>query len=39
MTRYLMSLEEAVELVIHAFKYAETGDIMVQKPQLQPLVT
>ncbi|OEK14816.1 nucleoside-diphosphate sugar epimerase/dehydratase [Staphylococcus saprophyticus] len=31
MTRYLMSLEEAVELVIHAFKYAETGDIMVQK--------
>ncbi|MGW7834699.1 nucleoside-diphosphate sugar epimerase/dehydratase [Staphylococcus equorum] len=31
MTRYLMSLEEAVELVIHAFKHAETGDIMVQK--------
>ncbi|KYH13854.1 nucleoside-diphosphate sugar epimerase/dehydratase [Staphylococcus kloosii] len=31
MTRYLMSLEEAVELVIHAFKYARTGDIMVQK--------
>lgn len=31
MTRYLMSLEEAVELVIHAFEYAETGDIMVQK--------
>lgn len=31
MTRYLMSLEEAVELVIYAFKYAETGDIMVQK--------
>lgn len=31
MTRYLMGLEEAVELVIHAFKYAETGDIMVQK--------
>lgn len=31
MTRFLMSLEEAVELVIFAFKYAETGDIMVQK--------
>lgn len=31
MTRYLMSLEEAVELVIYAFKHAETGDIMVQK--------
>ncbi|MDT0693605.1 nucleoside-diphosphate sugar epimerase/dehydratase [Staphylococcus chromogenes] len=31
MTRFLMSLEEAVELVIHAFKYAHTGDIMVQK--------
>lgn len=31
MTRYLMSLEEAVELVIHAFKHAENGDIMVQK--------
>lgn len=31
MTRYLMNLEEAVDLVIHAFKYANTGDIMVQK--------
>lgn len=31
MTRFLMTLEEAVELVIHAFKYAETGDIMVRK--------
>lgn len=31
MTRYIMSLEEAVELVIFAFKNAETGDIMVQK--------
>lgn len=31
MTRFLMSLEEAVELVIHAFKHAHTGDIMVQK--------
>jgi UDP-N-acetylglucosamine 4,6-dehydratase len=31
MTRFLMSLEEAVELVIYAFKNAESGDIMVQK--------
>lgn len=31
MTRFLMSLEEAVELVIFAFNNAETGDIMVQK--------
>ena len=31
MTRFLMSLEEAVELVVFAFKNAESGDIMVQK--------
>jgi UDP-N-acetylglucosamine 4,6-dehydratase/5-epimerase len=31
MTRYLMSLEEAVELVVFAFHNAEAGDIMVQK--------
>lgn len=31
MTRYLMSLEEAVELVIFAFGNAKAGDIMVQK--------
>jgi UDP-N-acetylglucosamine 4,6-dehydratase len=31
MTRFLMSLEEAVELVIFAFEKAESGDIMVQK--------
>lgn len=31
MTRFIMSLEEAVELVIFAFKNAEAGDIMVQK--------
>ena len=31
MTRFLMSLEEAVELVLFAFKHAEAGDIMVQK--------
>lgn len=31
MTRFLMSLAEAVELVVFAFKNAEAGDIMVQK--------
>lgn len=31
MTRFLMSLEEAVELVIFAFQHAKTGDMMVQK--------
>lgn len=31
MTRFLMSLEEAVELVVFAFQNAESGDIMVQK--------
>ncbi|MCK2016884.1 polysaccharide biosynthesis protein [Peribacillus frigoritolerans] len=31
MTRYLMSLEEAVELVVFAFQNAVAGDIMVQK--------
>lgn len=31
MTRFLMSLDDAVELVIYAFQYAEAGDIMVQK--------
>ncbi|MEH6908009.1 polysaccharide biosynthesis protein [Neobacillus drentensis] len=31
MTRFLMSLEEAVELVVFAFYNAKAGDIMVQK--------
>lgn len=31
MTRFLMSLEEAVELVSFAFQNAQAGDIMVQK--------
>jgi UDP-N-acetylglucosamine 4,6-dehydratase/5-epimerase len=31
MTRFLMSLEEAVELVIFAYENAAAGDIMVQK--------
>ena len=31
MTRFFMSLEESVNLVIHAFKYGNQGDIFVQK--------
>ena len=31
MTRFLMSLEEAVDLVLFAFKNGQAGDIMVQK--------
>jgi UDP-N-acetylglucosamine 4,6-dehydratase/5-epimerase len=31
MTRFLMSLDEAVELVLFAYEHAEAGDIMVQK--------
>ncbi|MBU3606142.1 polysaccharide biosynthesis protein [Polynucleobacter sp. MWH-Creno-3A4] len=31
MTRFLMSLEDSVDLVLHAFSSAEQGDIFVQK--------
>lgn len=31
MTRFLMSLSESVQLVLHAFKHAEPGDIFVQQ--------
>jgi UDP-glucose 4-epimerase len=31
MTRFLMSLEESVDLVLHAFEHALPGDIFVQK--------
>ena len=31
MTRFIMSLEEAVELVVYAFRNAHAGDLMVQK--------
>jgi UDP-glucose 4-epimerase len=31
MTRFLMSLEESVDLVLHAFKHGKQGDIFVQK--------
>ncbi len=31
MTRFLMSLDDSVDLVLHAFNYGEPGDIFVQK--------
>jgi len=31
MTRFIMSLEDAVDLVLYAFEHASTGDILVQK--------
>ena len=31
MTRFLMSLEDSVDLVIHAFEHGQQGDIFVQK--------
>lgn len=31
MTRFIMSLDEAVDLVLYAFENADSGDIMVQK--------
>jgi UDP-glucose 4-epimerase len=31
MTRFLMSLEDSVDLVLHAFEHAEQGDLFIQK--------
>ncbi len=31
MTRYLMSLDEAVDLVLYAFKNGNQGDLFIQK--------
>lgn len=31
MTRFMMSLDDAVDLVIHAFQYGQPGEILVQK--------
>ncbi len=33
MTRFLMSLEESVDLVVYAYQHAKQGDIFVQKAQ------
>lgn len=34
MTRFIMSLEEAVDLVLFAFEHGENGDLLIKKPQL-----
>jgi UDP-N-acetylglucosamine 4,6-dehydratase len=39
MTRFLMSLDESVDLVLHAFKYGEQGDIFVQKSPACTVIT
>jgi UDP-glucose 4-epimerase len=39
MTRFMMTLEEAVELVAFAFQYGKTGDIFVQKAPAATLQT
>ena len=31
MTRFMMTLDDAVDLVLYAFNHAESGDIFVQK--------
>jgi UDP-N-acetylglucosamine 4,6-dehydratase len=31
MTRFMMTLDDAVDLVMHAFNYAQSGEILVQK--------
>ena len=31
MTRFMMSLDDSVDLVLHAFEYGDTGDLFVQK--------
>jgi len=31
MTRFLMSLEDSVDLVLHAFRHGQQGDIFIQK--------
>ena len=39
MTRFIMSLEEAVDLVLFAFEHAESGDILVQKAPACTIMT
>ena len=39
MTRFMMSLEEAVDLVVYAFNNANSGDIMVQKAPACTILT
>lgn len=37
MTRYMMSLDQAVDLVLFAFRNAKPGDLLYKKHQLPPL--
>jgi UDP-N-acetylglucosamine 4,6-dehydratase/5-epimerase len=39
MTRFLMSLEDSVDLVLHAFEHGQQGDIFVQKAPASDLQT
>jgi len=39
MTRFMMTLDDAVDLVLYAFKYAKPGDIFVQKSPATKLKT
>lgn len=39
MTRFIMSLEEAVDLVLFAFEHGQNGDILVQKAPACTIVT
>lgn len=38
MTRFLMSLDEAIDLVINAFRFGEQGDIWVQKSPASTII-
>jgi len=39
MTRFMMSLKESVDLVLHAFEHAEPGDLFVQKAPAATIIT
>jgi len=39
MTRFIMSLEEAVDLILFAFEHGESGDILVQKAPACTILT
>lgn len=39
MTRFLMSLEDSVDLVLHAFEHGKQGDIFVQKAPASNVIT
>jgi len=39
MTRFLMSLEDSVNLVLHAFKNGSNGDIFIQKSPAATILT